>query len=412
MSLNSIQRALEAQQSLARVIEDQECWRRLVERPAILEVLDRTRVIDERLQSIIESTTTYHRTFERHVQRAKEMALVIERIAKPAQLAALEKVAAPSVTNKIITALSDDLARHHSRLNAIGVRATVHPILAGRLKDFVEGQAAARLSVIASASSHFDTILDQQSFSKVGTAAIATARALSDENIRQNDHSRTVDEFFGHWGRLTQLPEGYGHDADARRETLREIEANEALLGVSTEEAAALFSQTSFSANGLPIVLLGEPIGLVVTRDPDDVAARLIRRVERALRNQIDRVFRKKHGDNWPDIIMPERAASWSEKRKADEQNNLPVHDLLCYAEFTELADILTAHWFDYFAHHGTTLKKVTGRIRALSPHRNYEFHSRPVTAEQLLTIAYSVRMLEPFLSHPDDRDCLEVQCP
>ena len=403
MTLNSIQQALATQQSLARLIENQERWRRLAEPPSFLEVLDRTRVIDERLRSIIESSTAYHRSIERHVQRANEMALAIERIAKPARLTALEGATTLPVTNKFVAALSDDLARHQSKLDAIGVSAAVHPILSGRLKSFVEGDAAARLSIIASASSQFDTILDQQSFSKVGTAAIATARALSNENIRLHDQSRAVDGFFGHWSRLTRLPDGYGQDEGARRETLREINADEALLDVSTEEAAALFSQTSFSADGLPIVLLGEPIGLIVTQDPDDVAARLIRRTERALRRQIDRVFRKRHGDNWPAAIMPERAASWSKKRKEDEQHNLPVHDLICYAEFAELADILTAHWSEHFAHHGTTLKKVTGRIRALSPHRNYEFHSRPVTTEQLLAIAYSVRILEPFLSYPED---------
>ena len=412
MSLNSIQRALGAQQSLARIIEEQERWRRLVERPRVLEVPGRTRVIEEHLQSIIESSTAYQRSIDLHVQRANEMALAVERITMPARLAAIEKATTPPVTNRVIAALSDDLARHQSRLDTIGVRAAVHPILTGRLKDFVKDQAATRLSIIASASSHFDTILDQQSFSKVGAAAIAAARALSDENIRRHDHSRTVDGFFGHWGRLTQLPKSYGEDEDARRETLREIEADEALLDVSTDEAAALFSQTSFSSNGLPIVLLGEPIGLVVTQDPDDVAARLIRRTERALRNQIDRVFRKRHGDNWPDVIIPERAASWSEKRKQDEQNNLPVQELICYAEFTELADILTTHWSDHFAHFGMKAKRVTGRIRALSPHRNYEFHSRPVTTEQLLSIAYSVRMLEPFLSHPDDQEVLGTNGP
>ena len=176
MSFNSIQRTLEAQQSLARIIENQERWRRLVERPSILEVLDRTRVIDERLQSIIESSTAYQRSIERHVQRANEMALAIERIARPARLAALERATTPPVTNKIIAALSDDLARHQSRLDAIGVSAAVHPMITGRLKDFLEGEAAARLSIIASASSRFDTILDQQSFSKVGTAAARRSR--------------------------------------------------------------------------------------------------------------------------------------------------------------------------------------------------------------------------------------------
>ena len=81
------------------------------------------------------------------------------------------------------------------------------------------------------------------------------------------------------------------------------------------------------------------------------------------------------------------------------------MHDLIHYAEFSELPDILNKNWSDNFAGRGSTAKKVTSRIRALIPHRNYEFHSRPVTAEQLLTIAYSVRMLESFLSHENAED-------
>ena len=402
MSLKSLQQTLEPQRFLMRVIEDQERWRQLVARRGIFEILERERVLDKRLKSIIESNTAFQRSIERHVQRVNEMATVIERTAKPSWLENLEKAAMPQGTNTIFAKLSDDLARHQSRLDAIGVRDTIHPTLHGLLTDFGRDQVTARLSLIASASSQIHTIRDQESFARVGTAVIAAGRALSDENIGRRDYSRAIDSFFGDWGRLTELPEGYGHDEGVRRETLQEVKADEALLDVSTEEAAALFSQSSFSVNGMPIVLLGEPIGLVVTQDPDDVAARLIRRTERALRALIDRVFRAKHGDNWPAILMPERAASWSDKRKDDEQNNLPLHDLINYSEFSELADIVNKYWPDRFAGRGATAKTVTSRIRALNPHRNYEFHSRPVTAEQLLTIAYSVRTLEPFLFRED----------
>ena len=405
MSLKSLQQALELQRSLMRVVEGQKHWRRLVAPPSIPDILERTHVLEMHLQSIVESSTSYQRSIESHVQRANEMAAVIESIAKSSWLATLEKVTMLQGTNTLFAKVSDDLARHQSRLDAVGVRDAIHPTLHGLLKDFGKGQVAARLSLIASASTRLHTIRDQESFARVGTAVIAAGLALSDENIGRRDHSKAIDSFFGDWGRLTQLPEGYGHDEGVRRETLQEVEADEALLDVSTEEAAALFSQSSFSASGIPIVLLGEPIGLVVTRDPDDVAARLIRRTERALRGRIDRAFRAKHGDNWPAVLMPERAASWSKKREIDEENNLPLHDLVYYAEFSELADILKGYWSDSFAGRGPTLKKVMSRIRALSPHRNYEFHSRPVTAEQLLTIAYCVRMLEPFLSYEDAED-------
>ena len=400
-----LQRALEPQLSLKRIIEDQERWHRLMERPGIFDVMERTSLIERRLQSITNSATAYQQFVDSHVRRTNEISEMIDRIAKPSWLAALDKVNLPPSSNTIFAKLSYDLARHQSRLDAIGVKFAIHPSLDGVLKDLSENQIAARLSLIASASSQFDTIGNQASFAKVGAAVSAAARALSDESIHRRDFSGEIDGFFGDWARIAQLPKGYGRNESARRETLQEVKADDALLDVSTEEAAALFSQSSFSPNGTPIVLLGEPIGLVVAQDPDDIAARLLRRVERTLRALIDGIFRKNYGDNWPADLMPERAGSWSEKRNVDEQNNLPVHELIHYAEFSELPDILNKHWSQNFAGRGSTAKKVTSRIRALIPHRNYEFHSRPVTPEQLLSIVYSVRMLESFLSHEKTED-------
>ena len=405
MNFKSLQRALEPQHSLKRIIEDQERWRRLLARPGISDVLERTRAFDGRLQSIMDSFISYQRLIDSHVRRANEITAVIDRIAKPSWLEALDKVTLPHSSNTIFSRLSDDLARHQSRLDPIGVGIVIHPTLNGLLKDFGEGQVAARLSLIASASSQFDTIRDQESFARVGAAVIAAGRALSNKNILRCDNSRAIDGFFGDWTRVTQLPEAYGCDEGARRETLQEVKADDALLDVSTEEAAALFSQSSFSSDGMPILLLGEPIGLVITRDPDDISARILRRTERKLRAIVDQIFRKNHGDNWPAELMPKRAVSWSKKRQIDEQNDLPTHSLIHYAEFSELPDILNKNWTGNFSGRGSKAKKVTSRIRALIPHRNYEFHSRPVTAEQLLTIVYSVRILEPFLSHENTED-------
>ena len=406
MNLKSIQRALEPHHSLKRIIEDRERWRRLLARPGISEVLERTRVLEGCLQSIMESSTAYQQQIDNHVRRANEITAMIDRIAKPSWLEALDKATLPPSSNSIFSKLSDDLARHRSRLDEIGVKIAIHLPLNGLLKDLSDGQVAARLSLIASASSQFDTVRNQASFARVGAAVTAAGRALSDEHIRRRGNSRAIDGFFGDWTRVTQLPEGYGRDEGARRETLQEVKADGALLDVSTEEeAAALFTQSSFSANGMPIVLLGEPIGLVITQDQDDIATRLLRRTERALHALVDRIFRKKYGENWPADLMPECAVSWSQKQKNDKQNNLPVHNLIHYAEFSELPDILNKHWSGNFAGLGSTAKKVTSRIRALISHRNYEFHSRPVTAEQLLTITYSVRMLESFRSHENAED-------
>ena len=275
MNLKSLQRALEPQHSLKRILEDQARWRQLLARPGISDVLERTRVLEGRLQSIMDSSTSYQQLVDNHVRRANEITALIDRIAKPSWLEALDKATLPPSSNSIFAKLSDDLARHRSRLDAIGVKIAIHPPLNGLLKDLSEGQVAARLSLIASASSQFDTVRNQASFARVGAAVTAAGRALSDEHIRRRGNSKAIDGFFGDWTRVTQLPEGYGRDEGVRRETLQEVKADRALLDVSTEEAAALFSQSSFSANGMPIVLLGEPIGLVITQDQDDIATRL-----------------------------------------------------------------------------------------------------------------------------------------
>ena len=226
-----------------RLIEDHERWRRLVARAELFETLQRTRVLEAHLQSIVESESAYKSAIEEHVERTNKMALVIERAA---EVAALEKANAIKVMNSVAATLSDDLSRFQSNLDAIGVRNAIDPPLRGLLKDFGEGQATARLSLIASASSQFASLVNQQSFITVGAAVTAAGRALSDDNIIRHDHGKVIDSFFGDWSHLSQLPEDYGQDKDVRRETLQEVDADEALLDVSTEEAAALFRNPVF----------------------------------------------------------------------------------------------------------------------------------------------------------------------
>jgi hypothetical protein len=109
-------------------------------------------------------------------------------------------------------------------------------------------------------------------------------------------------------------------------------------------------------------------------------------------------VLQTRHGENWPQVLMPDRAQEWSQKRSEDAARGLPTHDLIHYSEFIELSWIIEKRWNDGFAGRITKASKVTSRIHALAPHRNYEFHSRPVTPEQLIGIVYAVRELEAFL--------------
>src|SRR5690606_7032557 len=96
---------------------------------------------------------------------------------------------------------------------------------------------------------------------------------------------------------------------------------------------------------------------------------------------------------------LPQHAEQWAKKRDYDKAQGLPLHSLVEYSELTELASIIEKRWNDGF---GDTVSNKSSRvvkaIRALIPHRNYEFHSRKVTPEQLIGIVHLVQRLEPFL--------------
>ena len=403
MSLKTLQNAMEPNRTLMRLIEDQERLRRLVAGPAgIHETLKRSAGLDDRLLALTGSTDLYRDALTEHQRRISEVAEAVERIAGTSLSRAIEQATLVQLPNSVVSLLRADLERYQSTLNVLGIRLAVNPAVKGVLGDY-SGAIETRLSSIAAASAKIGALKNQASFANVGASVFAAGQALSDANIDRLDFRRTIDPFVGDWGRIDHLPEDYGDDEGARREILKEVEADEALRDVTTEEAAALLSQSSFTADGVPIVLLGEPIGLVVAEDPDDIAARLIRRVERAIRHRIDRVLRNKHGEDWPNALAPERATAWAEKRSSDEQNKLPPHSLIHYAEFMELADLLNQFWDQGFAGRIVKSRKVTERIRALSPHRNYTLHSRPVTPEQLLAIAYSVREIERFIFDEGD---------
>lgn len=146
-----------------------------------------------------------------------------------------------------------------------------------------------------------------------------------------------------------------------------------------------------------------EPVGIVLTQDPDDAAARIIRRVERALRARIVRVLTAKHGEGWLETLMPDRAESWAQKLSDDRRHGLTTHGLIEYSDFADLATIIDKRWNDGFAGRISKSSKVTSRIRALAPHRNCEFHSRAATPEQLICILQAALELQAFLIEEEE---------
>ncbi|WP_155838210.1 Swt1 family HEPN domain-containing protein [Hyphomonas beringensis] len=259
------------------------------------------------------------------------------------------------------------------------------------------------LASIGAAASHFQTLHDTTSFARLGFAIDAASGAFVADRLTDLDYRTILDPFFGDWTRIEKLPAAYGSDPGARREVLEEVDADEAFLHVSTEEVVALVEETSLDSEGVPITLMGEPVGIVLTQDPDDAAARIIRRVERALRARIVRVLAAKHGEGWLEALMPDRAEAWAQKRSDDRRHGLTTHGLIEYSDFADLATIIDKRWNDGFAGQFSKSSKVTSRIRALAPHRNYEFHSRAVTPEQLICILQAALELQAFLLEDEE---------
>ena len=254
------------------------------------------------------------------------------------------------------------------------------------------------LAAIGAAASHFEALSAASSFARVGSAMAAAEAAFASNSILGAAYNDVIDPFFGDWTRVNALPDEYGADIGARREIVREIDADEALLDVETEEAAALIDESAVDENGAPVLVFGRPSGIIVADDPARAAFALISETERRYRARVARVMSAAFGASWLREKHPELAKEWAGRREEDEKEGLPVEPLIQYSTFYELNGIVTSHWTVGFAGDARKPRQVTAPFSALNPHRRHTMHSRLVTPEQLVGIWTNIRKIEPWL--------------
>ncbi len=274
------------------------------------------------------------------------------------------------------------------------------------LSDYA-GVDETTLASLAVAASHLETLQSAAGFAKVGAAAFAAASLFADPSrIRLGaDYDAFLDPFFGDWTQIDALPDAYGGNEEIQRDVLDETDADEALLHVTADEAAALLGEGAYDENGAPILLFGRPTGLVLSGNPNAAAFALIADAERRMRRRVNKVMTAHHGPNWITDRIPEKAKEWKERRAQDENAGLPTHELLEYSYLFDLKIIVQENWSAGFALGSEKPRAVTRPIDALNPHRNYVSHHRPVTAHQLFGIVHTIQKLEPWLTADDEDD-------
>lgn len=127
---------------------------------------------------------------------------------------------------------------------------------------------------------------------------------------------------------------------------------------------------------------------------------KLLFRLERALRNYIDRLMTQKCGIDWERLRCHGNGKIyqlWIQKRDKAIQSGLKPERLIQYADFTEYADLITRtdNWDEVF-------KTVFGRPESiresffrLAPVRVCTMHARPITkTELMLATAEATRLL------------------
>ena len=355
------------------------------------EVLDATQSISERYASLCEphSSISSPLWFEGQGEFASAVQKVNEMTASnPLNL--LDAVSNNVFSGEVIT--SQALLRE--KLAEV-IRASEQ---FGPLSKFIPPPEQA-FAVISRAAVQSASLTNALSFAEVGFAVTAAANLFKEQMYTGGEYDPFLDPFFGDWSRIDQLPVLYGIDHSCRREVFEEIGADDALFDLNAGEASVIVRETSFALNGVPLEIFDEAIGLEIVQDPDDIACRLIRKAERKIRQFIDLILTARYGPEWPRSLMPDRAEEWEARRQIDARQGLKVYRLIEYADFPELASIIKDRWQDGFAGKAKKPSSVTKLIHALAPHRNYEFHSRPVTPEQLIAIVQLAFKIESWLN-------------
>lgn len=201
-----------------------------------------------------------------------------------------------------------------------------------------------------------------------------------------------VEEEFGE---VVEFEEGEEVD---REERYDEAGRDPALIAFPVDEYPSILRAAGFYSIEIPLPPAPQPIangeGLAIYSDAHESA---LRSLELHLRLFIENQLRGTATD-WEKRRVPgDIYRRWTERQEAYRAAGQPVYDLIHYADFNDLAQIITQNnnWNGMFKAVFGDKEGVQVSLRRLSPLRNNNAHVRPLTPSELLfLVAEATRLL------------------
>jgi len=348
------------------------------------------------IQRLATSLTEAHTSFEAYTKSkhwaevSSAIAAAHSAIARPETFDALRRIDAD--LKSLVTAAKHAIMPLAEQLQTFSTAAAlaVHP-LQEQFKRMEVWQAS-----LADRMAQLQTpwaIEDHLGVSIVGFARIARLYDISSGPAPFHPASEEI--FSDELGEPVAFDEGQdGEDREAAR-----IDA-----GMNAEIVAfppAAYPHVLFSAG---FELRVETVATVRTENGDETGqydpqhASLLGQIENRLRSLIEAELRKLEGEAWlRRRISGDLRNRWRERKAADRDRRGDSFPLLYYADFMDLADIISqrGNWDEAFQRFFVSKPDFQASMQRLSPIRNTIGHNRPlVRADQITLFAEGFRVL------------------
>jgi hypothetical protein len=122
----------------------------------------------------------------------------------------------------------------------------------------------------------------------------------------------------------------------------------------------------------------------------DPMHGYVLTQVEQGLRQVVEKHLRDLNGQKWEKQRISEKMrARWSERQAEARAAGSPVFNLIQYADFLDLADIIGQgdNWSDAFHEIFGNREDLIVSLRRLHPVRKAIAHSRPLSRAEVLTL-------------------------
>ena len=225
------------------------------------------------------------------------------------------------------------------------------------------------------------TIPTTVAFSRLANATSALAGATA---LARSEEFKRLSSF----GAAKEAP--LSDNAEERDEAPPRVGLDPELTAVSCATHDKVFFGAGFTLS-FSSVSIPQAIEL-----PDPGAAfdprcwQIVNELEQRLRQEVEQTMEEFAGRNWiKQRIQPSVRERWMERQHEDRANGRPVYAAIQYADFMDLADVITRrdNWRQAFQAIFPDSNDIAVSLRRLHPIRKALAHSRPLGRADVLTL-------------------------